>query len=164
MMLGQKNCRSVILHAVFLHVRGIQHIDFTPLSKVQGSATEKLAQLHSIRDRRLREPQDSSYRMEDTCNRIPEGLAGLDLEAVGYNRGYYQSFTKNRDHLKCSVASKETSPSHSPCKPQSYSMHLFPQECIFCGKLEVKVSGKTEQCRKFPVFKDRDGTLKEPTW
>ena len=28
----------------------------------------------------------------------------------------------------------------------------------------MKVSGKTERCGKFPVFKDKDGTLKEPTW
>ena len=86
-----------------LHVSGIQHLNFTPLSKVKGSATEKLAQLHSIRDRRLREPHDSSYRMEDVCNQIPESLAGVDLEAIGYHRGCYQSFTKNLDRLKCSV-------------------------------------------------------------
>ena len=62
-----------------LHVSGIQHLDFIPLSKVQGSETEKLAQLHSIRDRWLMEPHDSSYRMEDVCNHIPESLAGVDL-------------------------------------------------------------------------------------
>ena len=28
----------------------------------------------------------------------------------------------------------------------------------------MKVSGKTERYGKFPVFKDRDGILKEPTW
>ena len=43
-------------------------------------------------------------------------------------------------------------------------MQLFPPECVFCGKFELKVSGKTERCVKFPVFKDKDGTLKEPTW
>ena len=29
------------------------------------------------------EPRDSSYRMEDVCDQIPETLAGADLEAVG---------------------------------------------------------------------------------
>ena len=147
-----------------LHVSGIQHLDFTPLSKVKGSATEKLAQLHSIRDRRLREPHDSSYRMEDVCNQIPESLAGVDLEAIGYHRGCYQSFTKNLDRLKCSVATNWASTSRSPRKPQSSSKQLFPPECVFCGKFELKVYGKTERCVKFPVFKDKDGTLKEPTW
>ena len=28
----------------------------------------------------------------------------------------------------------------------------------------MKVFGNTERCSKFPVFKDKDGTLKEPTW
>jgi hypothetical protein len=43
-------------------------------------------------------------------------------------------------------------------------MQLFPPECIFCQRLEVKASGNTERCIKFPVFKDNDGVLKEPTW
>ena len=28
----------------------------------------------------------------------------------------------------------------------------------------MKVSGQTERCGKFPVFKDKDVTLEEPTW
>ena len=51
-----------------LHVRGIQHGDFTSLSNVKGSATDKLAQQHSIRDKRLTEPQDSPNRMEDVLS------------------------------------------------------------------------------------------------
>ena len=82
--------------------------------------------------------------MEDAYNRSPESLDGEDLEAVGYHRGCYQRFTKNLDRLKCSVASNEESTSHAPRKPKSSSMHLFSPECIFCGKLEVNVSGKTE--------------------
>ena len=77
-----------------LHVSGIQHLDFTPLSKVKGSATEKLAQLHSISDRRLREPHDSSYRMEDVCNQIPVSLAGVDLEALAIIEAATKAFTK----------------------------------------------------------------------
>lgn len=44
-----------------LHATGIEHLDFTPLSQVKGSATDKLAQLHSIRDRCLVEPPDLPY-------------------------------------------------------------------------------------------------------
>ena len=41
---------------------------------------------------------------------------------------------------------------------------MFPPECIFCNKLEGKVSGKTEQCSRFPVYKNLGGNFKEPTW
>ena len=34
-----------------LHVCGIQYGDFTPLTDVKGSATDKLVQLHRSRDR-----------------------------------------------------------------------------------------------------------------
>lgn len=148
-----------------LHVPSIEHLDFTPFSQVQGSAAEKLAQLHGIRDRRLAEPLDSPYRMKDICNHIPESLDGADLETIGYHRGCYQNFTKNQNRLKCSADSNEapTSRSHRN-SASSLAMKLFPLECIFCGKLEVKVSGKTERCSKFPVFKDKDGALKDPTW
>ena len=43
-------------------------------------------------------------------------------------------------------------------------MGLFPPECIFCEKRELKSCGKIERCIKFPVFKDKDGALKKPTW
>ena len=150
-----------------LHVSGIQHLDFTPLSDVKGSATDKLAQLHSIRDRRLIEPHNSPYRMEDVCNNIPESLTDADLEVVGYHRGCYQNFTKNQDRLKFCVRSDEvasTSRSHRKPSSSSTAIQLFPPECIFCGRREMKRSGKTERCIKFPVFKCTDGALKEPTW
>ena len=123
-----------------LHVRGIQHGDFTSLSNVKGSATDKLAQQHSIRDKRLTEPQDSPNSLEDVYNGIPECLAGADLEPIGYHRGCYQNFTKKQDRLKCSVTSSEESKSRSPRKPPSSSaMQRFPLECIFCQRLELKV-------------------------
>ena len=90
-----------------LHVSNIQHGDFTSLSNVKGSTTDKLSQLHNIRHRRLMEPPHSPNRMEDVCNEIPEALSGEHLEATGYHRGCYQTFTKNQDRLKCS-----TSPNH----------------------------------------------------
>ena len=75
---------------------GIQHGDFTPLSNVKKSATEKLSQLHNIRHRRLMETRDSPNRMEDVCNQIPETLTGANLEAIGYHRGCYQKLLKTR--------------------------------------------------------------------
>ena len=145
---------------------GIQHSDFTLLSNVKGSATEKLSQLHNICHRGLMEPPDSPNRMEDVCNQIPETLAGENLEAIGYHRGCYEKFTKNQDPLKCNITPDDrASTARSHRKLSSWSaMGLFPPECIFCEKLELKSCGKTERCIKFPVFKDKDGALKELTW
>ena len=66
-------------------------------------STEKLSQLHNIRQRRLMEPRVSPYRMEDVCDQIPETLACAGLEAVDRHRSRYQKFTKNQDRLRGSV-------------------------------------------------------------
>ena len=163
---GQEFLRKKAAVHCILHVSGIQHGDFTPLNNVKGSATEKLSYLHDIRHRRLMEPRNSPHRMEDICNQIPDTLAGVNLEVIGYHRGCYQKFTKNQDRLKCSTTPSESATTtRSPRKASSLSaMRLFSPECIFCEKLEVKMHGKTERCIKFPMFKDKDGTLKEPTW
>ena len=90
-------------HVVFLiHVDGIQHneFEFTALSNVNGSANEKLGHLLNIREKRLNEPHDSPYRMEDVCSKIPDTLTDVNLEEVGYHRGCYQNFTRNLDRLK----------------------------------------------------------------
>ena len=119
-----------------LHATDIQHGDFTPLTNVKGSATDKLAQLHNIREKWLLEPQDSPYRMEEVCNLIPESLAGRCLEVIGYHRGCYQHFTKNMDRLKDNATS-ESSTSRSPRKPP-VSILLFPPECISVNGLKWK--------------------------
>ncbi|CAH1773854.1 unnamed protein product [Owenia fusiformis] len=151
-----------------LHVNNIQHGNFTMFGNVKGSAKDKLDYILSVRDKIHCEPNDSPFRMEEVCNLIPESLADADLETLGYHRGCYQLFTKNRDRLKCntSVASNEASTSrpHSPRRRSSDQMHPFPQECIFCQKLEIKISGKTEKCTKFPLFKNKDGSFREPSW
>ncbi|KAK3700755.1 hypothetical protein QZH41_010937 [Actinostola sp. cb2023] len=158
--------RLAVSVSCILHVSGIQHGDFIPLSNVKGSATDKLVQLHNIRDRRLIEPQDSPNRMEDVCNQIPDSLVGADLKAIGYHRGCYQKFTKNQDRLKISVTSNDrASITRSPRKSSSASdLRLFPATCIFCEKLEFKLQGKTERCVMFAVFKDNTGATREPTW
>ena len=79
---GQGVLRKYPVVRCNLHVSGIQHGDFTPLSNVKGSATEKLSQLHNIRHRRLMEPRDSPNCMEDVCNQIPDTLTGANLEAI----------------------------------------------------------------------------------
>lgn len=91
-----------------LHVCGIQHGDFTPLSNVKGSATDKLVQLHRIRNRRLSKPLNSPNRMKEFCRLIPDNLAGADLKVIGCHRGCYQYFTKNQDRLMHNVQETPT--------------------------------------------------------
>ena len=68
--------------------------------------------------------------------------------------------------MKCSITPNDrASTTRSPRELSSSSaMRPFPPECIFCEKLELKLCGKTERCVKFPMFKGKDGALKEPTW
>lgn len=148
-----------------LHVTGLKHDEFVRLCNTKGSPIDKLAQLKDIRDKRLAQPTDSPYRMEEACRNIPENLDEVDLSETGYHRICYQTFTKNVDRLK-PMTLKETpdeTSSRSPRKLPSAS-NLFPPECIFCEKLETKVSRKTETCTTFSVFKDKDGTMREPSW
>ena len=110
-----------------LHVNGIQHGEFIPLANIKCSH-EKLAKLHSIREKRLIQPNDSATRMEVVCNNIPESLTGLDLDVTGYHRGCYQKFTKNLDRLKCGLPDDQLSTPRSPRKlPSIYrmAMHYF---------------------------------------
>ena len=144
--------------------------EFIPFSSVRGSPSEKLHFLQDIRSKRMNLPHNSPYRMEDVCRRIPQSIDDAKLKSTGYHRGCYQSFTKNQDRLPkspeitfpetetSSCTSTRRSSITSICKP------LFPPECIFCGKLEKKVSKRTERCVKFPIFKAKDGSLKEPAW
>ena len=160
----RQKCKSkTVDKCCILHIDGIQHLDFTPFSEIKVPVHEKLAQLHTIRDKRLEEPIESKYRLEDVCKRIPETLEDKDLHAIGYHRGCYQYFTKNLDRLKGRQASNEP-PSSRPCRSSRSATSLFPPECIFCDKLEVKVSGKTERCTKFAVFKTKAGSIKDPSW
>ena len=151
-----------------LHVIGIQHGEFTSMKNIKGSPSDMLNKLHGIRDRRLLESHDSPNRMTDICKGIPENLDGKDLGSIGYHRGCYQNFTNNLSRLKCRDTSKssgDASKSRSPRKPSTSSgIQFFPPACIFCKKIAIKVSRKTERCSKFSIFKDKDGSFKVPTW
>ena len=94
-----------------LHVSDIQHQEFIPLSEVKGSPTDKLAQLHSILDKRISEPHGSPYCMDDVCKDIPDSLDGANLQEICNYRGCYKNFMKNQDRLKCKAAFNETSTS-----------------------------------------------------
>jgi hypothetical protein len=151
-------CPSCIVHAIDIRDYG----PVTSFRSVRGIPDEKLAYLHEIREKRMAEPLDSPRRMEAVSTQIPETLDGVDLEMIGYHRPCYQRFTANLHRLKDSTEASTSTKHHSPRKPASLcaeSSQLFPPECMFCEKLEIKVSGKTERPIKFLSWKH-----KEPAW
>ncbi|KAG0712094.1 hypothetical protein GWK47_002151 [Chionoecetes opilio] len=106
------------------------------------------------------EPLNSPRRMEAVCAQIPETLEGVDLEIIGYHRPCYQHFTANLHRLNDSTVASMSTKHHSPRKLSSAeSSQLFPPECMFFEKFEIKVSGKTERPIKFLSWKH-----KEPAW
>ena len=108
-----------------------------------------------ITDSRLEKSLDSPNRMANASRCIPERLDGIDLEFYGYHRSCYQTFTKILDRLKHNLeVDEEALTSRSPCKLPKLTTQMFPPECTFCDKLELKVSGKTERCSGFPVYKN----------
>ena len=150
-----------------LHTTTISdHGSFISFSSARGDPGKKLAELHNIRDQRLTDPTESSYRMKEVGDQIPTTLEGADMEAIGYHRRCYQNFTSNLQCLKCnkksstqhSKSQKKYSPRKQPSAGATKSM-LFPPECIFCIQLEIKVGGKTERIVKFQSWNH-----KEPAW
>ncbi|KAG0720919.1 hypothetical protein GWK47_047475 [Chionoecetes opilio] len=149
-------CPSCIVHAIDIRDYG----PLTSFRNVRGNPDEKLAYLHEIRENRMDEPLNSPRRMEAVCAQIPETLEGVDLEMIGYHRPCYQRFTANLHHLNDSTVASMSTKHHSPRKLSSAeSSQLFPPECMFCEKFEIKVSGKTERPIKFLSWKH-----KEPAW
>lgn len=138
--------------------------NFTPLSNVKGSPHEKLQHLHEIREQRLYQPYDSPYRMQAVCDQIPTALPD-DLDTVGYHRQCYQRFTSNLHLLSSSQSEPEPSTSHhSPRKSFSGGSTgpIFPPECIFCNKLEVKTRGrKTERAEVFSSYKNMENAWEQ---
>ena len=51
--------------------------------------------------------------------------------------------------------------SRSPRRSQLSPTNVFPLECIFCKKLELKLNRKTDRCVQYTVFRDVNA---EPTW
>lgn len=158
---------TCILHNAYL----TNHGDFRNFKSLNDNkrmnnkkASEQLAHLHEIQMRRLAEPPDSPYRMKTICDQIPETVDGADMERVGYHKGCYAHFTSNlhrlNDSNECTTPQASVS-HHSPRKnKQVTKKQLFPPECIFCGKIEIKVAKKTLRPVPFPSWKDKKSPWK----
>lgn len=155
---------TCILHVASLSDPG----SFTPLSQLkQGTATEKLRQLLEIRDRRLNENHESPYRMQSVCEQIPTTLPE-ELDSVGYHRQCYQRFTANLDRLKKEEKEVTQQPSQqtrplSSRRSSSVTGPLFPPECIFCQKIEIKAGKdrKTERAEGFTSWKNKENAWEQ---
>ena len=137
-----------------LHANGLNDYgDFVTLNSIKLSAEEKLAQLHSIRNKRLQESCDSPYRMHDVCFNIPKTISEIDLGTTGYHRGCYQAFTKNQDRLSQWKASETPNQKHHSPRIVPNAQNTFPPECIYCNKLERTASHDTgtERCVPFSM-------------
>ena len=139
---------------------GIEHGNFTPFSNIRGDPTEKLAQLHNIRDQQLTESLGSIHHIDLIYKLIPETLEDVDLDSHGYHRHCYQRFHANLNRLKVSetsALSALTKAKHHSHRKQSAAMDaaglcaspVFSRECIFCENLEIKAYEKTERHVKF---------------
>ena len=109
------------------------------------------------------QPLESGVRMENICMRRPENIEDIDVETVGYHRKCYQNVTHHLDRLKPKESTNLTT-SRSPRKELPSNVDLFPDECIFCNRLEKLSKTKTDKCIQFPVFKSKEDGLKEPSW
>jgi hypothetical protein len=150
---------TCILHVITFSDQG----HFTPLSNIKGTVNDKLQQLHEIRNKRLCLSHDSPYRMQSVCDQIPTTLPD-DLESVGYHRQCYQRFTANLHLLGENKEAEASQWHHSPRKLYSASSDgpIFPPECIFCDKVEIKDGGrKTERAVVFSSWKKKENAWEQ---
>lgn len=134
-----------------LHVAGIEDPGaFTALRSGRISPTEKLARLHAVREKRLKEKADCPKRMAHVCAKIPDSLDGLDLEQTGYHRLCYQRFTNHLTNV--GNAQSNCSKNQRVVRTPSTKV-LFPAECIICEKVTIRVKDTTQKCKTFSVFK-----------
>lgn len=129
-------CAAATPVICILHVPALSDHHFTPLTKIKGTAEEKLQQLHKIRDQRLQQSHESPYRMQSVCDQIPSTLPD-NLESAGYHRNCYVRFTANL-HLLGHDTEPSTSESYRSPR-RSSSGPIFPPQCIFCNKVAIKV-------------------------
>lgn len=116
---------SVDTELCVIHFEGSSSEHFTPLTE------ERLLKLKEIQQKRLDQPLDSPYRMQDACRQIPD----IVVESYGYHRDCYKRFTSNLARLSLVPVSTEPSATRPPRRPSDGSNRvIFNPDCIFCGK------------------------------
>ena len=149
--------QTCIIHSTAI----TDHGTFIPFTAIKTSPEDRLLQFQQIRERRLLQPHSSPHRMEDACNLIPDTLPS-NLEDIGYHRKCYSNFVHHLERIKDDKEPQgSTSSQPTVRKKLRYSTPssspLFPPECIFCGKIEIKHRNRnTERAVPFPSFKNKD--------
>ena len=124
--------------------------NFTLLADVKNQQ-ERFQKIIEIRDLRLSQPTDSTYRMESVCRLIPTEIG----EGHGYHRDCYNHFTKNVERLKHTDSSKSKEIFQKVHRKISIDkVALFAKDCIFCNKeglISIRKAGlkTTEMTQKF---------------
>ena len=81
-----------------------------------------LEKLKKVRDERLQEDEDSSYRLETICKQIPESCNAIDWSVTGYHKPCYKAFMRNLSRLK----SRKQAPPSTPVRQPKYSPRKKP--------------------------------------
>lgn len=143
------------LEVCILHSNVKVRDEFVYLKNVCGGHQEKLSSLHEIRDEILYSSESVPKHIKAICDNIPESVED-NIENVGYHKMCYLQFTTFRKKkIKASSEKKES----NLCRHQSQrnkertleSSKFFPDECIFCDKIELYVNDKTERTKKFTL-------------
>ena len=145
--------------AYIIHNPSIPTSQLIPFQNMRVRAKEKLEHLISIRDKRLREPVDSPYRMIAVCAQIPSSKNDADLGRLGYHKQCDRSSRiKNLDRCQADQSSTENEEVRN-CSPRMRKSTdtLFHAECIFCGK---KKRYNDSKLKNFSSFKHRDDGCK----
>ena len=68
-------------HVCILHYTHLVDVGtFASLQERKGGATKALENLQNVKEKRLKEEVNSTYRMKKVCDLIPDSVDGLDLE------------------------------------------------------------------------------------
>ena len=88
-----------------IHNPSIPTSQFIPFQNMRGTAKEKLDNLISICDKRLREPIESPYRMTAVFAQIPSIIDNAYLGKLGYHKQWYIHFIKNTHRCQADQSS-----------------------------------------------------------
>ena len=113
-----------------------------------------MGHLISIRDRRLKEPIESPYRMTAVCAQIPSSIDDVELGRRGCYKYCYANFIKILDCSQADQSSAENEEfrNRSPRKMKSTDK-LLSAEYVFCEK---KKCDNNSKLKKLCSFKHRD--------
>lgn len=138
----QRRKRKLDDAVCIIHIKDAKNDDFTFIKNTK-DPDERFRHIQNIKQRRLSQQQDSPYRLEEICSKIPDTFS----ENHGYHRSCYTRFIGNLQRLTDSDAEVPSSSMMSTRRSSTFKNKdniLFHPDCIFCrheGRKKVKVKG-----------------------